>query len=92
MSAIDELSSGGINMKKFAAGLLLAMALMSTTTAYAARNPVYSPEVTPPVDVPPEEPSPKTSDFNILYAEGAGLLFVGAAVVAGVKSNKKKDA
>lgn len=73
-------------MKKFAAGLILASALLCVTPAYA-RDPLYSPEVTPTTEEP-EEPSPKTSDFNILYAEGAGLLFVGAAVVAGVKSRK----
>ena len=74
-------------MKKFAAGLILASALLCVTPAYAAKNPLWSPEVTPTTEEP-EEPSPKTSDFNILYAEVAGLLFVGAAVVAGVKSRK----
>ena len=72
-------------MKKFAAGLILATALMCTTGVYA--DNVVSPQVTPTTEKP-EEPSPKTSDFNILYAEGAGLLFVGAAVVAGVRSRK----
>jgi len=39
-------------------------------------------------NIPNRNLSPKTSDFNIVYVEGLGLILVGAAAAAGVASRR----
>ena len=77
-------------MKKKVAGAMLLLMLgvgAISSTAYAARNPLWSPEgvtITPPPVTPniPYNPpkSPKTADINIFAIEAVGLASAGIAV------------
>ena len=69
--------------KKVAGAMLLLMLGVGTisSTAFAARDPLYSPEgvtITPPPTTPPK--SPKTADINIFAIEAVGLASAGVAV------------
>ena len=71
-------------MKRLFAAIALSMMLLGAGTAFADENPSPEPETTTET----EEVSPKTSDFNIVYVEGAGIILAGVAVVAAIRSRK----
>ncbi len=70
-------------MRKLLACAILSAALM---TGAAAVSAAPSPTGTPTRD--DEVPSPKTSDFNIFFIGGLGVLLAGTAAVAGYRMKK----
>lgn len=74
-------------MKKFFAAAAIALMLTGSMTAYAG-NPSPEPETNTETGKP-EEPSPKTADFNIVFVEGLGIVLLGAAGTAYVLSRKR---
>ena len=75
-------------MKKTFAAIALGMMLLAAGPAFAKTNP--SPEK-PPVEEPKKPGSPKTSDFNIIYVEGLGILLAGTAAAAGLYSRRHEE-
>ena len=74
-------------MKKTFAAIVLGMMLLGAGTAFADPDPYYSPKGHP-VEEPEKPVSPKTSDFNIIYVEGLGLVLLGTAAAAGLYSRR----
>ena len=72
-------------MRKTFAAIALGMMLLGAGTAFADTNP--SPHGNP-VEEPEKPVSPKTSDFNIIYVEGLGLVLLGTAAAAGLYSRR----
>ena len=71
-------------MKRLFAAIALSMMLLGAGTAFADTNPSPEAETTKEI----EEASPKTSDFNIVYVEGAGVILAGIAAAAAIRSRK----
>ncbi len=69
-------------MKKlFAVAAIALMLTVGSTSVFAARNPLYSPEsVTITITPPPG--SPKTGDINVLPMGCAGIAAVAVALFA----------
>lgn len=71
-------------MRKWFAALVVAvMMLFGAVSAYAVTSPVSTPNKDQPVN-----PSPKTTDFNIVAVETAGVAFLGIAGIAAVRVRK----
>ena len=70
-------------MKKTFAAIMLGMMLLGAGAAFANPSPNGKPD-----DNPKKEVSPKTSDFNIIYVEGMGVILAGTAAAAAVYSRK----
>ena len=68
-------------MKKALISLALAAALLSGTSAFAAKDPVISPEATPNHEPPKTtNVSPKTGDISTFAFAGAGLICIAGTV------------
>lgn len=71
-------------MKKWFAALVVAvMMLFGAVSAYAVVSPVPTPNKDQSAN-----PSPKTSDFNIVAVETVGVALLGIAGVAAVRVRK----
>ena len=75
-------------MRKTFAAIALGLMLLGAGAAYADPNPSPNGETE---HVPKKDTSPKTSDFNIIYVEGAGVILAGVAAAAALRSRRYEE-
>ena len=73
-------------MRKTLAAIALGMMLLGAGAVYANPSPNGETE-----HVPKKNISPKTSDFNIIYVEGAGVILAGVAAAAALRSRRYEE-
>jgi len=73
-------------MKKTLAAIALGMMLLGASAAYANPSPKGETEHVPKKDI-----SPKTSDFTIIYVEGAGVILASVAAAAALRSRRYEE-